>query len=546
MNRKWTRTALAVGLVWASVQEVALAADVVVGAGGSIQGAIIAASDGDRILVQPGTYFEVLDLQGKRLQVVGVAGALATVVDGSGLGDAVVRVEGCPEGTLLRGLTLTHGAGRPFPSSYGFDYYGGAVWAGGGSKLAIEDCRLIDNGWGTGTFAGGVYSGGENTEVAISRSVIARNRAWASGGATLCDYYGEMTLDQCTVWGNSSDNFFGHQGGVSVANWGKVWVVNSILWANDGAQAGAFGSPYNVGTEIHISYSDVQGGYAGAGNFGSDPQVANPSVDDYSLLPGSPCIDAGDPGQAVDCDGSVLDVGADVPVCVDCDGNGVDDGFDLSAGGNDVDADGYLDACEPSVIAITPPASAWHTATTLTFDGSGFDAGTSVEVQIGSASSLWATYVSPTRITVDVPAGHVPDAGPVDVRLVGVGFDTTVESGWTCLPALKSKVIGDTQGGGQLELSIDAAYPGEAAFWVSYDASPVGLPFPEVHSEFWLPTTQAVFLGNGFLSSDPSYVRPFTAGAMPAGVTVRIQGLAREFGPGDLWSFTQVLTVSAQ
>ncbi|HIG11037.1 MAG TPA: hypothetical protein EYG30_06255 [Planctomycetes bacterium] len=313
----------------------------------SIQAAIQAASSGDRILIDPGTYHEVLDLQGKRLELIGLGGATTTTVNGTGLGNCVVLADGVASGTRLHGLTLTGGAGRPFPSSFGFDYYGGAVWAGGGAQLEISDCILSNNAWGTGTFAGGIYSGGARTHVAVRRTRISNNRAWASGGATLCDYSATMLLEQCTVYGNSSDNFFGHQGGISMANAGQVWVTHSVVWGNEGNQIGAFGPPYNQGTAALVDYCTVQGGYSGAGNLIGDPLFANPAAGDFALLSGSPCIDAGDGAFPLDCDGTLADLGASLPVCPDCNGNGLGDDLDIVNGSPDCDANSIPDECDP-------------------------------------------------------------------------------------------------------------------------------------------------------------------------------------------------------
>ena len=43
-----------------------------------------------------------------------------------------------------------------------------------------------------------------------------------------------------------------------------------------------------------VSYSNVEGGWAGAGNIDADPLFFDPMNGDYRLQPGSPCIDAGD------------------------------------------------------------------------------------------------------------------------------------------------------------------------------------------------------------------------------------------------------------
>ncbi|MDP6519139.1 MAG: right-handed parallel beta-helix repeat-containing protein [Planctomycetota bacterium] len=275
----------------------------------SIQAAIAGAQSGDRILVGPGTYGEVLDFAGKQLEVVASAGPLQTTIDGSGHNNTVVLVEaGEPEGTLISGFTLTGGAGRPHGSSYGYDYYGGGLYANGGARVRVENCVIQDNGWGNGTFAGGVYSGGSGTHVSLVDCVIAHNRAWASGGATLVDWYGTMSFESCTVYGNSSNSFFGQQGGISMANYGTVDVRDTIVWANEGAEIGAFGAPYDQGTHAAVNYSCVEGGYAGSNNISSDPLFAD--LEQYRLLASSPCVDSGDPTGTWDEDGSPPDRGA--------------------------------------------------------------------------------------------------------------------------------------------------------------------------------------------------------------------------------------------
>jgi hypothetical protein len=280
-----------------------------VGPGDDLQATIDAAAPGDRILVSPGTYQQVIDFHGKSVEVIATGGPELTTLDGTGINTTLVRASsGEATGTLIRGFTLTHGAGVPFPSSYGSDYYGGAVYANGGSQLRVEDCVIIDNGWGTGTFAGGLYSGGSGTDVTVVGCIIANNRAWASGGATLCDYSGTMTLERCTVYGNSSNSFFGQQGGISMANYGTVEVRDCIVWGNEGSEVGAFGSPYDQGTQATVSFSCLEGGFAGLGNTSGDPQFA--SLTDFTLLPTSPCVDAGDPLAGSDADGSTRDQGA--------------------------------------------------------------------------------------------------------------------------------------------------------------------------------------------------------------------------------------------
>ncbi len=76
------------------------------------------------------------------------------------------------------------------------------------------------------------------------------------------------------------------------------------------------------GSDIAITYSDVQDGYVGEGNLDVSPGFANPAMGDYHLLIDSPLIDAADPAfvpgeQNFDLDGdprlvaAAVDMGAD-------------------------------------------------------------------------------------------------------------------------------------------------------------------------------------------------------------------------------------------
>ncbi|MBT7650729.1 MAG: hypothetical protein HN553_07120, partial [Opitutae bacterium] len=171
-------------------------------------------------------------------------------------------------GATIRGFTITGGTGKPAKSSYGFDYYGGGIHARGES--VIERCIITGNGKGVarksaGTFAGGVYAG-SGSKITLRDSLLYDNYAWACGGALLVDHGANMKIENCTIFGNDSTNFFGHQGGVGMANGGKVQIGNSIIWGNSGDEIGAFASIYARGTQATVSHSLIEGGFTGTGN----------------------------------------------------------------------------------------------------------------------------------------------------------------------------------------------------------------------------------------------------------------------------------------
>ncbi len=124
--------------------------------------------------------------------------------------------------------------------------------------------------------------------------------------------------------------------------------------------------------EPDVAYSNVQGGWPGEGNIDADPRFVDPESGDYRLLPGSPCIDAGDTlivphqdrfdaaGAARFVDDAVapnvgvpdplrpmIDMGAYEHLSRDCNLNGVDDAEDIAGGfSSDCNANGLPDECE--------------------------------------------------------------------------------------------------------------------------------------------------------------------------------------------------------
>jgi polygalacturonase len=168
----------------------------------TIQKAIDAALDGDKVLVPPGTYVENLDFGTKQILLESVAGPAETVLQAKDKLNSVVIIRG----STIRGFTITGGTGKPANSSYGSDYYGGGIYSRGAS--VIERCIIHGNGKGAarknaGTFAGGVYAG-KGASVTVRDSLIYDNYAWACGGAVLVDHGASIKIENSTIFGNDS------------------------------------------------------------------------------------------------------------------------------------------------------------------------------------------------------------------------------------------------------------------------------------------------------------------------------------------------------
>jgi len=564
------KAAVLITLAWSLAPSPARAVDWPVVPGQSIQAAIDLAAPGDRILVQPGTYYEVLDLQGKQLELLAPGGPAATTIDGTGLDNTLILAIATPAGTRVTGFTLTHGVGWPLPTKA--DFYGGAVYAREGAQLEVTDCVLIDNGWVKATFGGAIVSTGLGTHVIARRCVIARNRAWACGGATLCDYDGTLLLEQCTVFGNMSNDFFGWQGGVGMANAGKVWVSHSIVWGNQGQQIAPFGGPYSAGTAAYVDFSDVEDGFTGVGNINADPLFLDAANYDFHLLAGSPCIDAGDPGFAFDCDGTLADLGAELPLCLDCNGNGINDAIDVPSGlsfdcngnaipdecdvlipGADMNANGFLDACEFVVSTVAPAVGPWYVPRTLTLTGSNFSTSAPAVVIFRSPTTptpgdapLPATVVDASTVKVDVPIGAPTGAGIQDIIVRQNGIDSTLAAGWKCLPSLQPTLTGDAVAGGTLDMLTESATGGLVLLYTAADLGPSMFQGSGIHCGVVLDLATTTLQGAGPLFANPAFTWTFAPGTVPPGLTIYFQGLvveATSYGIELSFSESSVITI---
>jgi hypothetical protein len=59
-----------------------------------------------------------------------------------------------------------------------------------------------------------------------------------------------------------------------------------------------------------VRCTDVEGGTPDPYNIDADPLAVDAPGGDCTLLPGSPCLNAGDPALTLDADGSIADLGA--------------------------------------------------------------------------------------------------------------------------------------------------------------------------------------------------------------------------------------------
>ena len=183
------------------------------------------------------------------------------------------------------------------------------------SSGVIEGCSFTGN---VALSGGAIYTRDTRTtilETGIRNSRFIHNRAHEAGGAIyITSERGlDMSLSFCTLFGNVA----GVGSAVACLEPSlegypapSVTIVNTILRGADDE----IGVTEHV--QMHITYSDIHGGWPGEGNIDVDPLFADPNNGDHHLKSEagrwdpasmgwvlddvtSPCIDAGDPNSPI-------------------------------------------------------------------------------------------------------------------------------------------------------------------------------------------------------------------------------------------------------
>jgi parallel beta-helix repeat protein len=199
---------------------------------GTIQGAIADAGtvNGDEIVVQPGTYFEVINFLGKAITLRSASGdPNNTIIDGLELFHVVQCVNNEDANTVLEGFTITGGNadGATPPDNVGGGMYNlnssptvtnciftgnntnGTDSRGGGmcnkkSNPIVTGCFFIgNNAKGTSSSGGGMYN--DNSNPIVTNCTFELNTTEGIGGG-MDNAYSNPIVTDCTFTGNSATN----------------------------------------------------------------------------------------------------------------------------------------------------------------------------------------------------------------------------------------------------------------------------------------------------------------------------------------------------
>lgn len=183
-------------------------------------------------------------------------------------------------------------------ASYG---RGGAILTGTNCTSAVLECRFIGN---SAAHEGGALCVGG--QPAFANCLFLANVA-SHGAVVFAEQHAYATFINCTLTGNTASQ----NGGAIYGRQSTTRAINCILWSNGPQEV------YLENASAEITYSNVQGVWAGEGNIHSDPRFLDPAGpdgvvgtldDDLRLSMGSPCLDLGDnravpPSMETDLDG---------------------------------------------------------------------------------------------------------------------------------------------------------------------------------------------------------------------------------------------------
>ena len=243
----------------------------------TIQAAIDAAQDYDVVLVADGVYTgegnRQLTCRGKAITVRSAGGPEHCIIDCAREGNGFYFTYGEGRATVIDGFTITRGSA----------YSGGAVYMDHNGGPTIRNCvmrynRARDSG-------GAIYSSSSRGVIincVITDNVVTDDTGY--GGGVYGYGIGGLVVSNCTIVGNECEGGSSYGGGVYLAG-SNARLTNCIVWGNGPSNLQIYNS------DPVITYCDVQGGFAGEGNLEVDPGFA--FEQDYHLLPGSPCVDAG-------------------------------------------------------------------------------------------------------------------------------------------------------------------------------------------------------------------------------------------------------------
>ena len=242
----------------------------------TIQEGINTATNGDRVLVQDGTYIGIgnrdLDLLGKTLVVESSSGPSNTILDCQSAGRGFYFHSGETTNCRVSGFRICNGKAIA----------GAGIACFSNSSPVIENCEVVTNRAWNYNYTDTIGSPGD----AFYRVM---NLADGNGGGIYCESSGP-TIRDCLIQANETG---GHGGGICCVSNSNLKIENSTLWANhsglsrtttvitigtpgdsfyqqswDIVSAGLGGGVYGTNVIMTVENSEIHNNEAGVGGGG--------------------------------------------------------------------------------------------------------------------------------------------------------------------------------------------------------------------------------------------------------------------------------------
>jgi hypothetical protein len=274
----------------------------------TIQAGINAANPGDTVMVDPGTYFENINFNGKPITVTSTSGPVKTIIDGGNIAPVVTFSSAETPRSVLSRFTLQHGT-----STFNSQYDGGGIYingssptisknliqnntacnGGGGIAVGFGSPRIQSNtitnnsqaGCSGGIGGGGISVGGAGT-TEINGNLISNNK-WTSGNGGGISLFaaGAVLIKSNIITANSASGISpaAQGGGISMVNDSPAVIVQNLIYANTADQgagiyflvpSGSLG-PTLVNNTIANNLITQQGSAIYAGGFDNQVTLFN-------------------------------------------------------------------------------------------------------------------------------------------------------------------------------------------------------------------------------------------------------------------------------
>jgi len=267
----------------------------------TIQDGINAASNGDIVQVSPGTYTENINLNGKAITVVSVAGPKTTIIDGGHISSVVTINSGETPDSILKGFTLRNGTATEnggggimiYESSPTIEeniIEKNTACGGGGGGVYLDSSsadvknNVIRNN-AQGNCSGGIGGGGIAVSGASSAQIIGNiieKNSWssASGGGIALNGAGIPTIMNNIIASNSAYN---NGGGICVGNSGHELIIQNLIIGNSANQGAGISlsvpesavGPLLVSNTVANNLGATEGSALYVGGFDSEVELYN-------------------------------------------------------------------------------------------------------------------------------------------------------------------------------------------------------------------------------------------------------------------------------